>query len=46
MLLAALFVGFAKETVEQIEDLDSKSDDDEEEEEVAQEHVQADAPWR
>lgn len=31
------------ETVEQIEDLDSKSDDDEEEEEVAQEHVQADA---
>lgn len=31
------------ETVEQFEDLESKSDEEEEEEEVAQEHVQADA---
>ena len=31
--------------MEQIDDLDSKSDDDEEEEEVPQENQQADAPW-
>lgn len=34
----------SKETVDQIDDLESKSSEEEEEEEVAQEHVQADVP--
>ena len=34
-----------QETVDQIDDLDSKSSEEEEEEEVAQELVQADVPW-
>ena len=43
-ILYFCFPLYSQETVDQIDDLDSKSSEEEEEEEVAQEHVQADVP--